>query len=228
MTRILLVDDHQTFLAGTAMILNKHGFTVDTASSGDEALLRIRGNGSDGEGQGITRYDLFVFDLKLPVMNGFELTERTLRLHPDALIVILTGEDLAEHYDRLMELGVTGMLEKSLGEFEFVAGLKLALQRLTVLPLHLARQLRTKVGLHSLRPENAAAASEKPLSEREVAILKLIAQGSKNKDIADKLFMSLRNVEYIISHMMEKLQAGSRQEAVMKGIERQWLKLGDD
>jgi two-component system, NarL family, competent response regulator ComA len=214
MVHILLVDDHQTFLAGTAMILEKHGYRVSTSSSGIAALELMNDYS----------FDLFVFDLKLPEMNGFELTEATLQRDPEAAIVILTGEDIAEHFDRLIELGVTGILEKSLGEQEFISSLHLAMQRLTVLPLPLARQLRTKPNRSSTQSQENSG-SNKPLSDKEISVLKLIAQGHKNKDIADRLFMSQRNVEYLISHLFQKLNANSRQEAVIKGLELKWLSL---
>ncbi|MBB6731518.1 response regulator transcription factor [Cohnella zeiphila] len=212
MKHILLVDDHRTFLAGTALILEKHGFRVTAASSGAEALERLAE----------ASFDLFVYDLKLPGMNGFELMETTLRRCPEATIVILTGEDIADHYDRLIESGATGILEKSLGEPEFIASLHLAMQQLTVLPLPLAKQLRTKIGRFPA-PSPDTGTANRTLTEKEVAVLKLIAQGHKNKDIADRLFMSQRNVEYMISHLFEKLSVSSRQEAVLKGIELKWL-----
>lgn len=214
MKHLLIVDDHQTFLAGTAMILEKHGYQVTSASRGGAALELMRE----------TRFDLFIFDLKLPEMNGFELTEETLQRNPDAIIVILTGEDIAEHYDRLIEIGVTGILEKSLGEQEFIGSLRMAFQRLTVLPLPLARQLRTK-GSRLPAPSREQSGANKALSDKEIGVLQMIAQGYKNKDIADRLFMSQRNVEYVISHLFEKLNAASRQEAVLKGLELKWINL---
>lgn len=214
MEHILLVDDHRTFLAGTAVILEKHGYQVTTASSGVDALNRIEER----------IFDLYMFDLKLPGMNGFELTEATLRHHPEAAIVILTGEEISEHYDRLMELGVTGILEKSLGEQEFVSSLQLAKCQLMVLPITLSRQLRTKES-HNANHTAKIEGPNRTLTEKEVDVLKLIAQGCKNKDIADRLFMSQRNVEYVISHLFEKLGVSSRHDAVMKGIESKWLSL---
>jgi len=213
MRHLLLVDDHKTFLAGTALILEKHGFHVTTSSRGTEALELMEKH----------PFDLFVFDLKLPGMNGFELTEETLRRDPEAIIVILTGEDIAEHYDKLIDLGATGMLEKSLGEQEFIQCIHLAMhhQRFPPAPRKEAaneRRLRWN-------PACGIRCRNKSLSDKEVEILKLIAQGKKNKDIADRLFMSQRNVEYTISRLFEKLGAASRQEAVMKGIEQNWLSL---
>lgn len=214
MKHILLVDDHRTFLAGTAIILEKHGFRVTTAHNGAEALSRMNQ----------TQFDLYIYDLKLPEMNGFDLTEATLRRHPEAAVVILTGEDIAEHYDRLIELGATGMLEKSLGEQEFIGSIHFAMQQLTVLPLYLAKQLRTRQSLSAgAGCENGSAGRQ--LTEKELAVLKLIAQGFKNKEIAERLYMSQRNIEYAISHLFEKLNVSSRQEAVMKGIELKWLNL---
>lgn len=209
--RILLVDDHRTFLAGTGMILEKHGFSVTPVSGGQEAIELMQH----------TDYDLYLFDLKLPGMNGFELTEQALKIKPEAMIVILTGEEIEEHYDRLIDLGVAGILEKSIGEHEFIASLKLAMNGLIALPLALARKLRTG----SFQQAPAMSASGSTLTEKELGVLKLIAQGCKNKDIADRLFMSQRNVEYAISHLFTKLNVNSRQDAVLKGIELNWLKL---
>ena len=207
---ILLVDDHQTFLAGTALILEKHGFTVATAASGPQGIEKLRAGG---------HYDLFIFDLKLPGMNGFELTKHVLEFKPDAIIVILTGEDVYDHYDLLIEAGVCGILEKSLGEREFISSLILASKGLVTLPLSLARKLRTK-GI-----EGSSSALGRTLTDKETSVLKLIAKGYKNKDIASHLFMSQRNVEYVISHLFEKLQADSRQDAVMKAIALNVIKL---
>ncbi len=195
------------------MLLEKHGFEVMTASSGTAALEIMERQA----------FELYVFDLKLPGMDGYELTEATLRRQPEAIIVILTGEDIAEHYDRLMESGVTGVLEKAAGEAELIQTLRLALQHFTILPTELARQLRTKNHFLLQHPQGAGA--NRPLSDREVSVLKLIALGHKNKDIADRLFMSQRNVEYSISHLFEKLGVSSRQDAVLKGIEGKWLNL---
>jgi len=217
MTSVLLVDDHRTFLAGTALILEKHGFHTTASSSGEEAVALLERSA----------FDLCIFDLKLPGMNGFDLTEAALRLRPDATIVILTGEDVADHYDRLIEIGAACLLEKSLGEQEFIGSLRLAMQKLVVLPLHLARRLRTQDRFAAGREEGGASRIQPPPSDKETAVLKMIAHGHTNKEIAERLFMSQRNVEYAISHLFGKLGAASRQEAVVKAIERKWLSLND-
>ncbi|MHC0038033.1 response regulator [Pseudoneobacillus sp. C159] len=211
MAHILLVDDHQTFLAGTKMILEKHHYTVTTASHPLEAL----------ELQKTTSYDLYLFDLKLPEMNGFELSGQTLQLNPNARIVILTGEDILEHFDRLVNLGVYGILEKSISEQELVMSLELVKHDKMVLPLHLVRQLRSKQSYES----DSSKSIDTPLKDNEMEILRLVAQGLKNKDIAHQLFMSQRNVEYILSHLFNKLKVASRQEAVLKAIELNVLKV---
>lgn len=94
---------------------------------------------------------------------------------------------------------------------------------MTVLPLPLARQLRTRDSLSVKDPSQTG--DNRVLSDKEIRILKLIVSGHKNKDIADRLFMSQRNVEYLISHLFEKLNVNSRQEAVVKGLELKWLNL---
>ncbi|WNQ12340.1 response regulator transcription factor [Paenibacillus aurantius] len=212
MKSILLVDDHRTFLAGTAFILEKYGYRVTTAAKAADALRLMEE----------APFDLFVIDLKLPESSGFELAEAILRSFPEAIVVVLTGEDIAEHFDHLLALGVTAVLEKALGEEELAASLRLAEQRLTVLPVELARRLRATGS-----PADGGAGPTGPaLSERELAVLQLIADGSKNKDIADRLFMSQRNVEYLLSGLFRKLGVQSRQEAVLKAVQEQWIRLG--
>ena len=206
MTHILIVDDHQTFLAGTKMILEKHNYVVTTAAHPTHALELVS----------ISSFDLYLYDLKLPTMNGFELSRQTLQHHPEAKIVILTGEDITEHFDHLIELGVHGILEKSISEDELMMSLHLALHDKMVLPLHLASQLRTKKLADFYSSTHRL---DKPLKDNEIEILKLVAQGVKNKDIAFQLYMSQRNVEYILSNLFNKLQVTSRQEAVLKAIE---------
>jgi two-component system, NarL family, competent response regulator ComA len=201
MTTVLLVDDHPMFLAGTQMILEKHGFTVTASANAIEARQQLEQ----------FRFDAYLYDLNLPEVNGFELTRLTLERQPEACIVILTGEEPAEHFDRLMELGVSGLLDKSSTEDQLVTGLTLAMQGRVVLPLALARQLRTKPHSHT---DPADANRQRRLTENERKVLELIAQGGKNKDIAAALFMSQRNVEYLISSIFEKLAVSSRQEAV--------------
>jgi two-component system, NarL family, competent response regulator ComA len=211
MTHILLVDDHQTFLAGTKMILEKHHYTVTTASHPTKAL----------ELQKTNNYELFLFDLKLPEMNGYELAGHTLQLTPHARIVILTGEDIVDHFDGLINLGVYGILEKSISEQELVMSLNLVKYDKMVLPLNLVRQLRSKQAFQS----DYSKRMDAPLKDNEIEILRLVAQGLKNKDIANQLFMSQRNVEYILSHLFNKLEVASRQEAVLKAIELNVLKV---
>jgi two-component system, NarL family, competent response regulator ComA len=202
MTTLLLVDDHPMFLAGTQMILEKHGFIVAAAANAAEARQKLEQS----------RFDAYLYDLNLPEVNGFELTGMTLDRHPDACIVILTGEVLAEHFDRLMELGVSGLLDKSSTGDQLVTGLTLAMEGRVVLPLEFARQLRTK----SFSRTNTDDAIRRRLTENERKVLELIAEGGKNKDIATALFMSQRNVEYLISSIFEKLAVSSRQEAVAR------------
>lgn len=212
MTTILLVDDHQMFLAGSRMILEKHGFDVTTASSAAEAIERIDAK----------PYDMYLFDLNLPESSGYELVRHTTERHPGAIVIILTGELLSEHFDRLMDARVSGMLEKASTEHDLIVGIQLAQQGRMALPLPLVRQLRTK-GRLAQEEQQPEAARSRRLTDNEVSVLRLARQGCKNKDIAAALFMSQRNVEYLLSNVFEKLQVSSRQEAAAKAAELGYL-----
>ncbi len=204
MTNVLMVDDHKAILAGTKMLLESHEMKVTACHSGIEALEILKQK----------TFDVMIYDLKMPDMNGLELTKRTLELHPDATIVILSGEDLFENFDILIKSGVSGILDKSCSDSQLITGIKMAKEKMMLLPLELIR----KLNLDKPSSQHYDDSLEEPLTEIELSILQMAANGKTNKEIAENLQMVQRNVEYHLSHIYKKLKVTSRIYAIRKGV----------
>ena len=111
MKRILIVDDHIAVAEGTKLMLEKEkDFQVETANSGKDALNLVKE----------ASFDIYIFDLKMPKMNGHDLAKRVIELDPLAKIIIYTGYELEEYFNSLIETGVLGFLSKTDSEEQMI------------------------------------------------------------------------------------------------------------
>ena len=200
---VLVVDDHKAVLSGTKLLLEHHGMNVTIAYNGNEALEKMQQH----------VFDVHLYDLKMPDMNGIELTKKTLELHPQAKIVIFSGEDILSNFNVLIAAGVSGIIDKAASANELMTGIQMAMQRMVVLPLDVVRQLSSNT---SQADANESTQLEMPLNELEKSILEKAALGRTNKEIADEFNMVQRNVEYHLSHAYKKLNVTSRVSAIRK------------
>ena len=126
MTRILIVDDHLSIIEGTKMLLEQEkDFQITIESSSLNALNEIK----------LNHYDVLLFDLYMPHLNGLELTKKALQYNPDLTILIYTGFDIKPHFNLLVEAGVSGFLSKTSSREELVSGIRAALRKQVILPL---------------------------------------------------------------------------------------------
>jgi two-component system competent response regulator ComA len=210
MTNVLIVDDHKAILTGTKMLLESHNMNVTACHSGIEALEILSSKS----------FDVMVYDLKMPDMNGLELTKKTLEIYPDATIIILSGEDILENFDLLIKAGVSGIIDKSCSDYQLITGINMALDKMMLLPLELIRKLSLS---KTQAPQNDDTLEE-PLTEIELDILQQASAGRTNKEIAERLQMVQRNVEYHLSHIYKKLKVTSRVHAIRKGVSLNLIK----
>lgn len=210
MINVLIVDDHKAILTGTKMLLESHNMNVTACHSGIEALEILSSKS----------FDVMVYDLKMPDMNGLELTKKTLEIYPDATIIILSGEDILENFDLLIKAGVSGIIDKSCSDYQLITGINMALDKMMLLPLELIRKLSLSI---NQAPQNDDTLEE-PLTEIELDILQQASAGRTNKEIAEKLQMVQRNVEYHLSHIYKKLKVTSRVHAIRKGVSLNLIK----
>ncbi|GMK39983.1 DNA-binding response regulator [Paenibacillus sp. CCS19] len=205
MIRVLLVDDHPSVGEGTKhMIEQDPDIQVTIVFSGIEALERIEKN----------TFDVMLFDLNMPVISGLELTKRVITSDPDAVVLIYTGYDLATHYNMLLDAGVSGFISKASTREQLITAIRCALRGEAVVPVQLLKQLRRSEV--RFQQSDGKVVEEVSINEKEQLILREVATGSSNKEIAGKLFMSQRTVEYNLTRIFEKLNVRSRSEAIVE------------
>jgi two-component system competent response regulator ComA len=205
MIRILLVDDHPAVMEGTRSILEQEGdMKVFLADSAGRAL----------EMAGESAYDVMLFDLHLADSNGIDLAKQVLKLRPDAVILIYTGFEFNNHFNLMIESGISGFILKTSNGEQLVTAVRCALRGEVVLPLSLVRQLR-RTSLQAVEPGSRDAANL-AISSKEYEILREIARGKSNKEIAELSLMSQRSLEYVLTTLFNKLGVKSRIEAAMK------------
>lgn len=201
--RILLVDDHAVMRAGTRRFLEdeRDFLIVGEAADGDEALALAD----------TIEADVVLLDINLPRVDGVKTAKLLRQRKPDWRILILTGYNSEAARHALHRLGVDGYLMKTSSDVELVAAIRSVMQGAKV--------------LHSLeaaaRDEQGAEISMPTLKEMEV--LRALARGLKNRDIADDLNVSVHTVEYHIHNLFLKLNASSRADVLMRAQRMGWL-----
>lgn len=213
MINILLVDDHPSVREGTkAMIEADNQSQVMLASSGEEALKVMEDN---------TRFDIYIFDLFMPDINGIELTKRVISKDSDATVLIITGFDIESHFNLLIEAGACGFISKTASKDQLLTTIKCALRKEAIIPISFLRQLR-RIEYKGVVNDSDAKSSIS-LNDKEQLVLYEAALGNTNKEIAQKLLMSQRMVEYHLTKVFTLLNVNSRGEAVAKARELRLL-----
>ena len=203
--RVLVVDDDEHFRAGLAELLTAHGLdVVATAGNARDAVDVSR----------MLRPDVVLMDVEMPGRNGIEATPGVLAACPEARVVMLTvsgdGTDVLE----ALLAGATGYLVKGTAPAALVAGIRAAAAGDALLSPGLATKLLGR--MQAVAP--VAARSGALLSERELEVLRLLAAGKANADIARELFLSPYTVRNHISNILSKLQIANRTEAAAYAI----------
>ena len=196
---ILCVDDHPLFLEGIATAIGSQDDMrlAAVASSGREAIAQYRR----------IRPDITLMDLRLPDMSGIAAMAAIRAEFQEARIIILTTFEGDVEIQRALAGGARAYLIKSMPLAEFVDVIRKVERGRTYLPSQVARSLAQHVGGDIL-------------SEREVEILMLVAGGNRNRDIGARLAISEDTVKSHLRHILEKLGAKDRTEAVAIGIRR--------
>ena len=198
--RILLVDDHAVVRSGLRLLLDAEDDieTVGEASDAREAVFEARAK----------KPDVILMDVVLGGKSGIEATPEVLKEAPDAKVLILSMQDDPRYVREAFSLGASGYVLKEAADRELVEAVRqVAGGESYVHPALGARMAKADA-------KAARAAEEDPLSEREREVLRLLALGHTNQEIAKQLFISVRTAETHRAHIMQKLRLETRAELV--------------
>jgi DNA-binding NarL/FixJ family response regulator len=204
--RVLIVDDHPVVCEGFSQLFEfVDGIEpVGTAAAGREALAMIPS----------TAPDVVLLDLHLADEDGAAVAARIRKSHPAVRVVIFTGVAEADDLRRARAAGVDGVLLKTMPVGELISAIRDVADGREVVDRDVAGALCMP------NPETGSV----PLSEREVEVLTLLAQGMSNKEVAGALFISRATVKSHIENILRKLEASDRAAAVAEGFRRGLLR----
>lgn len=206
MINILIVDDHPAIGEGTrAMIEQEEDMRAKVVTNSEEVIDIVKNE----------HYHVYLIDLYMPKISGIELSKMILQINPDATILIFTGFDIDSHFNKLIEVGISGFLNKTATQEQLVTAIRCALRDEVVIPMQLLKQLK-KIEEKPNNGESLKDDFDIKLTDREQQILDGISKGLTNKLIAEELIMSQRTVEYHLTKLFTKLEVSSRAEAVIK------------
>ncbi|HEX3689538.1 MAG TPA: response regulator transcription factor [Solirubrobacteraceae bacterium] len=195
---IVLADDHELVRAGLRMLLDAEpGFTV-VSEAGDMALAERR--------VAAHRPRVLVLDVNMPSGSSLPAIPRLRAASPETSIVMLTMQNDPELARDALRAGATGFVLKESAKEELIQAVRLAADGRTYLNPELGAKLATEAAASSAAPDD--------LSAREIEVLRLIALGHTNGEIAAQLFLSVRTVESHRAHIQQKTQKSSRAELV--------------
>jgi DNA-binding NarL/FixJ family response regulator len=197
-TRILVVDDHELVRRGTRQVLAEGfpGATIGEAANASDGLALASGR----------PWDLVVLDINLPGRSGLEVLEELRRLHPRTAVLVLSAYPEEEFAVRCLRLGAAGYVTKSSAADELLAAARKALEGGRYVTAQLAERLATLVG------GDLAQEAHEALSSRELQVLRLVATGHSQKEIAAKLSLSEKTIATYRSRIAEKLGVSTNVE----------------
>jgi DNA-binding NarL/FixJ family response regulator len=206
--KVMVVDDHRVVRAGLVAFLKQSpGLTVvGEAGNGEEAVALAAA----------LQPDVVLMDMQMPVMNGVEATRQIKGRWPQIEVLVLTTYDDDELIWGGLQAGAKGYLLKDAPPEELVRGIETVASGRSLLPPEIAMKLMQVISQGG--PAKGGEAEQ--LTERELEILKLMASGAANKEIAASLFISENTVKTHISNLFQKLGARDRTEAVTKALAR--------
>lgn len=202
--RILSVDDHPLLHEGVAIVITNQPdmLLIAEAFNGREAVQKFREH----------RPDVTLLDLRLPDMSGIDALIAIRAEFPEARIIILTTSEGDVEIQRALQAGARAYVLKNMPPKELVEVIR-----------------KVHAGKKPISPAIAAHLAEhygdETLTDREIEVLRQVAEGNRNRDIAEKLFISEETVKVHIKHVMGKLGANDRTQAVAIGVRRGIIQL---
>lgn len=214
--KIVIADDHAVVRTGFSMILNfqEDMEVVDTAAEGVEAYQKVMQH----------RPDVLIMDLSMPPgESGLIATSKIVESFPDTKILILTMYDDEEYLFHVLRNGAKGYILKNAPDEQLVSAVRTVYRGDTYIDPKMTTSLVNEFVNSTGQDAKNTNDPFRILSKRELEILPLIAKGYGNKEIAEKLFVSVKTVEAHKTHIMQKLNLKSKPELVEYALKKKLL-----
>jgi len=215
--RVLVVDDHALFRRGLQMVLEQEPDieVVGEASDGSEAV----------EKSADTLPDIVLMDVRMPKRGGIDACTAIHETVPSAKIIMLTiSDEEADLYDAI-KAGAMGYLLKEISIEEVASAIRAVHGGQSLISPSMASKLLTEFASMIKKTDDRQQVPTPRLTDREMEVLKLVAKGLNNRDIAKQLFISENTVKNHIRNILEKLQLHSRMEAVVYAVREKLLEI---
>lgn len=211
--RIILVDDHEFFRKGVNISLKgqEEIIIIDEASNGLELLKKMES----------AKPDILLLDIKMPEMDGIEATKRVKSLYPDVRIIALSMLDEEKYLEKMIQIGVQGYLLKNSNAKTLISAIKQVAEGKQYFSSEFIPYFTKKY-----MPQGELENTEK-LTKREIEILKLIAEGLTNNEIAIKLFISLKTVKNHRTNIISKTGSKNTASLLMYAIKNNIITVDD-
>lgn len=206
--RVLVADDHKLFRQGLISLIRTRGDEVEVigeAATGREAI-RLAGQ---------LRPDVVLMDIYMPQGDGLQATREILERFSDIAVVMLTSSEEDHHLYEAVRLGASGYLLKSLDASELFDLLSGIARGEAAMTRAMAARLLKSVANQSIDTERG----EEALTEREIDVLRLVAQGASNPQIAETLCISVNTVKSHLKNILAKLQLDNRTQAATYAVQ---------
>ncbi len=211
MIRVAIVDDQHLVRAGLRMIVESDPelTVVGEAGDGHEAIDLVARAAPD----------VILMDVRMPRLDGIEATERVIADHPDVRVLVLTTFDLDDYVDAALRAGASGFLLKDAPPEQLLNAIRVIAAGDALLAPAVTRRLIEQVVQRSARIDRRYSEALGELTERESDVLRLVARGLSNAEIAEKLFLGEATVKTHVGRVLAKLGVRDRVQAVVVAYE---------
>src|SRR3954469_11954408 len=215
--RVLIVDDHALFRRGLIQVLLfEDGIeVVGEGEDGDDAIRKAEELAPD----------VVLMDVRMPRVSGIEATRRIAEMLPTSRIIMLTVSDEEDDLYEAIKAGATGYLLKEISIEEVADAIRAVMQGQTLISPSMASKLIAEFASLSRQAAQRTSVPIPRLTERELDVLRLVAQGLTNREVADQLYIAENTVKNHVRNILEKLHLHSRMEAVLYAVREKLFEL---
>lgn len=213
--RVMICDDHALFRRGLIMVLESEDdiVVVGEAEDGRDAVERVAD----------IVPDVVLMDVRMPEIDGIEATRLIAERAPSAKILMLTVSDEESDLYEAIKAGATGYLLKEISIEEVASAVRAVVSGQSLISPSMASKLLTEFTNLAKRADERTSVPTPRLTERELEVLRLVAQGMSNREIAGELYISENTVKNHVRNILEKLHLHTRMEAVMYAVREKLL-----